>query len=121
MLMQVLEKVSEDDKCTILVIDEAHLLDPKTLTDLRLLISSIDDEKTALKTSGGHRKGTRHARKNISSAGSQRTDYEIIREITAEGLITFLSFEIIAIFFCFNADLPPTVNLFSGKNGSKIG
>ncbi len=43
-LIQILEKINENEKCTILVIDEAHLLDPKTLTDLRLLISSIDEK-----------------------------------------------------------------------------
>jgi general secretion pathway protein A len=40
--------LSPNDKCTLLIVDEAHLLDPKTLTDLRLLISSID-EKISLK------------------------------------------------------------------------
>ena len=48
MLLQILDRINQNDKCTLLVIDEAHLLDPKTLTDLRLLISSID-EKISLK------------------------------------------------------------------------
>ena len=48
MLLQILERINQNDKCTILVIDEAHLLDPQTLINLRLLISSID-EKISLK------------------------------------------------------------------------
>jgi general secretion pathway protein A len=48
MLLQILERIQQNDKCTLLIIDEAHLLDPQTLTDLRLLISSID-EHIALK------------------------------------------------------------------------
>ena len=48
MLLQILERIHQNDKCTLLIIDEAHLLDPQTLTDLRLLISSID-EHIALK------------------------------------------------------------------------
>lgn len=48
MLLQVLERIHQNEKCTLFIIDEAHLLDPKTLTDLRLLISSID-EQVALK------------------------------------------------------------------------
>ena len=44
MLLQILERIHQNDKCTLLVIDEAHLLDPHTLTDLRLLISSIDEQ-----------------------------------------------------------------------------
>jgi general secretion pathway protein A len=44
MLLQILERINQNDKCTILVIDEAHLLDPQTLINLRLLISSIDEE-----------------------------------------------------------------------------
>jgi len=48
LLLQILDRIHQNDKCSLLIIDEAHLLDPKTLTDLRLLISSID-EKISLK------------------------------------------------------------------------
>jgi general secretion pathway protein A len=44
MLMQILERININDKCTLFIIDEAHLIDPKILTDLRLLISSIEQE-----------------------------------------------------------------------------
>lgn len=44
MLLQILERINLNDKCTLFIIDEAHLIDPKILTDLRLLISSIDEE-----------------------------------------------------------------------------
>lgn len=44
MLLQILERIKQNEKCTLLIIDEAHLIDPQTLTDLRLLISSIDEE-----------------------------------------------------------------------------
>jgi general secretion pathway protein A len=44
MLMQILERINQNDKCTLLIIDEAHLIAPQTLTDLRLLISSIDEQ-----------------------------------------------------------------------------
>jgi len=44
MLLQILERIRLNDKCTLFIIDEAHLIDPKILTDLRLLISSIDEE-----------------------------------------------------------------------------
>ncbi len=43
MLLQILERIQQNDKCTLFVIDEAHLLEPKTLVDLRVLISSIDE------------------------------------------------------------------------------
>ena len=43
MLLQVLERIQQNDKCTLFIVDEAHLLAPQTLTDLRLLISSIDE------------------------------------------------------------------------------
>jgi type II secretory pathway predicted ATPase ExeA len=48
LLLQILERINQNDKCTMFVVDEAHLLEPKTLTDLRVLISSID-EKLSLK------------------------------------------------------------------------
>lgn len=48
MLLQILERIHQNDKCTLFVVDEAHLLEPKTLIDLRVLISSID-EKLPLK------------------------------------------------------------------------
>ncbi len=44
MLLQILARIKLNDKCTLFIIDEAHLIDPKILTDLRLLISSIDEE-----------------------------------------------------------------------------
>lgn len=44
MLLQILKRIHINDKCTLFIIDEAHLIDPKILTDLRLLISSIDQE-----------------------------------------------------------------------------
>lgn len=44
MLLQILQRIGLNDKCTLFVIDEAHLIDPKVLTDLRLLISSIDEQ-----------------------------------------------------------------------------
>jgi len=44
MLLQAIDRIKQNEKCTMLIIDEAHLIDPQTLTDLRLLISSIDDE-----------------------------------------------------------------------------
>lgn len=44
MLLQILERVQQKDKCTLLIVDEAHLLAPQTLIDLRLLISSIDEQ-----------------------------------------------------------------------------
>lgn len=44
MMLQILERINQNDKCTLLIIDEAHLLEPQTLTDLRLLISSIEED-----------------------------------------------------------------------------
>lgn len=44
MLLQILDRIKQNEKCTLLIIDEAHLIDPHTLTDLRLLISSIDEQ-----------------------------------------------------------------------------
>jgi len=43
MLLQILERINQNEKDTLLIIDEAHLIDPKTLTDLRVLISSIGE------------------------------------------------------------------------------
>jgi len=44
MLLQILARIKQNEKFTLLVIDEAHLIDPQTLTDLRLLISAIDEQ-----------------------------------------------------------------------------
>ncbi len=46
---QILERVRKADAPTILVIDEAHLIDPAALTDLRLLLSSVCDDTPPLK------------------------------------------------------------------------
>lgn len=42
LLLQILERIHQIEKCTTFVIDEAHLLDPQVLTDLRVLISSVE-------------------------------------------------------------------------------
>lgn len=46
---QILERVRKADDATILILDEAHLIDPEALTDLRLLISSAMDGAPPLK------------------------------------------------------------------------
>lgn len=48
-ILQILNKTKGTDLTTILLIDEAHLLDPDVLIDLRLLVSSIIDQSSPLK------------------------------------------------------------------------
>jgi len=47
--MQLLSKIKEKDFITLLIIDEAHLLPPPSLVDLRLLISCATDDIDRLK------------------------------------------------------------------------
>jgi len=49
LFLQILDKARESDLTTLLVVDEAHLLDPEALTDLRLLVSSSLDDDPPLK------------------------------------------------------------------------
>ena len=42
LLLQVMDRIRQNEKATLLIIDEAHLIDPKSLTDLRVLVSSIE-------------------------------------------------------------------------------
>ena len=46
---QIIERVRKADTPTILLLDEAHLIDPGALTDLRLLLSSAIDSGPSLK------------------------------------------------------------------------
>ena len=46
---QILERVRKTDTPTILILDEAHLIDPEALVDLRLLLSSAVDEGPPLR------------------------------------------------------------------------
>jgi general secretion pathway protein A len=46
---QILERVRKADAATILILDEAHLIDPGALTDLRLLLSSAVEDGPSLK------------------------------------------------------------------------
>jgi general secretion pathway protein A len=46
---QIIERVRKADTPTILLIDEAHLIDPAALIDLRLLLSSAIDDTPPLK------------------------------------------------------------------------
>jgi general secretion pathway protein A len=40
LFLQIIHRTQKDDLATVLLIDEAHLIDPDALTDIRLLISS---------------------------------------------------------------------------------
>lgn len=42
LLLQILERIRQNEKCTLFLIDEAHLIDPQVLTDLRVLVSSLE-------------------------------------------------------------------------------
>ncbi len=44
LFLQILEKAKAGELSTLLLVDEAHLLDPDALTDLRLLVSSALEE-----------------------------------------------------------------------------
>jgi general secretion pathway protein A len=49
LFLQILDRTRNGDLTTILIIDEAHLIDPQALTDLRLLVSSALDTDIPLK------------------------------------------------------------------------
>jgi len=50
LFLQILDKTREADHTTLLIVDEAHLIEPRALTDLRLLVSSaLDDDAAPLK------------------------------------------------------------------------
>jgi general secretion pathway protein A len=49
LFLQILDRTGNGDLTTILIIDEAHLIDPQALTDLRLLVSSAVDTDIPLK------------------------------------------------------------------------
>ena len=49
LFLQILDKAQTNELSTLLVIDEAHLLDPDAMTDLRLLVSSALEEMPPLK------------------------------------------------------------------------
>jgi general secretion pathway protein A len=44
LFLQIIDRIRQHDKSTLLMIDEAHMLDPRALTDLRLLISSMAEK-----------------------------------------------------------------------------
>ncbi len=49
LFLQILERTTKGELMTLLIIDEAHLLDPQALTDLRLLVSSALDADAPVK------------------------------------------------------------------------
>ncbi|NTV33450.1 MAG: AAA family ATPase [Deltaproteobacteria bacterium] len=49
LFLQILDRTANADLITLLVIDEAHLIDPQALTDLRLLVSSALDTDAPVK------------------------------------------------------------------------
>jgi general secretion pathway protein A len=67
MLLQLLDRINQNEKSTLLIVDEAHLIDPKALTDLRVLISPIG-EKMPLKILLCGQEDLRHILKRSSHA-----------------------------------------------------
>jgi len=49
LFLQILERTAKTELTTILIVDEAHLIDPAALTDLRLLVSSALDADPPIK------------------------------------------------------------------------
>jgi general secretion pathway protein A len=49
LFLQILDKTRQSEPTTLLVLDEAHLVEPQTLTDLRLLVSSVLEDGPQLK------------------------------------------------------------------------
>ena len=84
-LLQILERITQNDKCTLFIIDEAHLIDPKTLTDLRLLISSID-EQTSLKI-------LLCGQENLSQILKRSSHADLVQRITLQFIMRALSME----------------------------
>lgn len=49
LFLQIIERTTKTDLTTVIIIDEAHLIAPEALTDLRLLVSSPMDTQPPLK------------------------------------------------------------------------
>ncbi len=49
LFLQILNKAQQSEPTTLLVLDEAHLIGPESLTDLRLLVSSLAEDRPRLK------------------------------------------------------------------------
>ncbi len=84
-LLQILERINQNDKCTLFIIDEAHLIDPQTLTDLRLLISSID-EQISLKI-------LLCGQENLSQILKRSSHADLVQRITLQFIMRALSME----------------------------
>jgi len=72
-MMQIVSKVQSIEVPTIIHIDEAHLLDPDALVDLRLLLSSAIDETDRLKIIlAGHSELRKELRRTCHYSLNQR-------------------------------------------------
>jgi general secretion pathway protein A len=83
LLLQILERIQQNEKCTLFVIDEAHLIDPQVLTDMRLLISSLE-QNPSLKILLCGQEGLRQILKRSSHA-------DLVHRITLRVLLQALS------------------------------
>ena len=68
LFLQILEKTKKTEFTTLLIIDEAQLMEPASLTDLRLLVSSVLGEKPALKLLLSGQETLRHQLKQAARA-----------------------------------------------------
>jgi|APSaa5957512622_1039677.scaffolds.fasta_scaffold42775_2 general secretion pathway protein A len=71
--LQVLAKTKDKDLPTVALIDEAHLLSPEALVDLRLLVSGAMDERPGLKiVLSGHPNLKKELKRSCHNALRQR-------------------------------------------------
>jgi general secretion pathway protein A len=85
LLLQILQRIHQNEKCTLFVIDEAHLIDPQVLTDLRVLISSLE-QPLSLKILLCGQEGLRQILKRSSHA-------DLVHRITLRVFLQALSKE----------------------------
>lgn len=93
---QILNKASEWEGTLLVVLDEAHLLDADSLTDIRLLISSALDEAPPLKVVlAGQEPLSRTLRQSVHTALLNRVSVRThLNPLSKEQTATYIDFQL---------------------------
>lgn len=94
LFLQILDRTRNNDITTVIVIDEAHLINPEALTDLRLLVSSAADTDVPIKIvlSGQESLAKLLARASLSDLVNRITVRCHLGPLTKEQTLSYIDF-----------------------------
>jgi general secretion pathway protein A len=129
LFLQIIERIKKNDTETVLIVDEAHLIAPQTLVDLRLLVSAGMDANLPLKIilSGQETLSTQLKRSSLADLVNRISIRYHIKHLTRDQTVAYIdhrlrktdvsdkliSFEAKSLIHDYSGGVPRQINNFA--------